>query len=421
VAISIVAHPNGPTVNTRGLPDTGSQLDAIPHSLYRISFPDIPLRPGVAARTAIGNAITCVGSLAATIDWLADDGLSRTVATTLYELEDLQQPVLCSETQRKLGMLHTKYPHARINHISSTSTSQPSEEQKKEDLSSLMAEVPRVFDGVFRVMSGPPCRFVLKEGAVPVKIRGSRPISEPLRIPFRDELAAQVKQGIIRKLRPEEVTPWIHRTVVVPKKQGGVRFCPHYCLLNKFLIGSKFDNPTPFQSVRSIPRGMKFFTVVDALKGYHQCALDEESMALTTFTTPDGLHQYTRLPMGISHAGDDYGRRFSDIFGHIPNTARCMEDLVIYSRTYEEHISLLRMLFKTANDNNVSFNKNKTVFAKPTVFLPAMKFQQTDSGPTQNSHEPSENSCGQQTSPIYVLFTDYANKCETSATRFLQL
>ena len=155
----------------------------------------------------------------------AEDGLSRPVTTTLYILEDLQRPVLCSKTQRKLGMLHTKYPHARINHISSTPTSQPSEEQKKADLASLMGEVPLVFDGVCRVMTGPPCHLFLKEGAVPVKIRGSRPVSEPLRGPFKDELAAQVKQGIIRKVRPEEVTPWIHGVVVVPKKQGGNRFC----------------------------------------------------------------------------------------------------------------------------------------------------------------------------------------------------
>jgi hypothetical protein len=53
---------------------------------------------------------------------------------------------------------------------------------------------------------------------------------------------------------------------------------------------------------------MRYFTVVDALKGYHQFALDEDSMALTTFATPEGLHHYTRLPMGICHAGDDYGR-----------------------------------------------------------------------------------------------------------------
>jgi hypothetical protein len=79
VAISVVAHPNGPTVTIQGLPDTVSQLDAIPHSLYQISFPDIPLRPGVAACTATGKAITSVGSFAATIDWLVDDWLSRPV------------------------------------------------------------------------------------------------------------------------------------------------------------------------------------------------------------------------------------------------------------------------------------------------------------------------------------------------------
>jgi hypothetical protein len=50
-----------------------------------------------------------------------------------------------------------------------------------------------------------------------------------------------------------------------------------------------------------------------------------------------------------------------------------MEDLVIYSRTYEEHINLLRMLFKTISDNNMSFNKNKTVFAKPTAIFAGYK------------------------------------------------
>ena len=89
-------------------------------------------------------------------------------------------------------------------------------------------------------------------------------------------------------------------------------------------------------------------------------------MALTTFATPEGLHQYTRLPMGICHAGDDYGRRFHDIFGHIPNTARCMEDLIIFSKTYDEHKQLLQTVFKTADENNVGFNKKKTVFAAPT-------------------------------------------------------
>ena len=39
--------------------------------------------------------------------------------------------------------------------------------------------------------------------------------------------------------------------------------------------------------------------------------------------------------------GDDYGSKFSDIFGHIPKTTRCFEDLV-YSRKYKEHFTLVR-------------------------------------------------------------------------------
>jgi hypothetical protein len=79
-----------------------------------------------------------------------------------------------------------------------------------------------------------------------------------------------------------------------------------------------------------------FLTVVDALKRYLQCAFDEESIALTTFSTPEGLPSI-RLPTSISNAGDDYGRQFHDIFGHIPNTAPCMEDIIIFFLTYEEH------------------------------------------------------------------------------------
>jgi hypothetical protein len=45
VLIQIAALPNGLTLRTQGLPDTGSQLDAIPHSMYQSSFANTPLLP----------------------------------------------------------------------------------------------------------------------------------------------------------------------------------------------------------------------------------------------------------------------------------------------------------------------------------------------------------------------------------------
>ena len=67
--------------------------------------------------------------------------------------------------------------------------------------------------------------------------------------------------------------------VIVPKNDGGIRIFGDYTSLNQWIIRPTFEASTPFQEVRTIPSGMRFFTVIDALKGYHQVKLDEESSA----------------------------------------------------------------------------------------------------------------------------------------------
>jgi hypothetical protein len=73
-------------------------------------------------------------------------------------------------------MVHDGYPRAKINMLKRY----PSPAKKKADLASLMDEYPRVFDGICRAMSRQPCHFSLKEGASPVKMHGSRSVSEQL-------------------------------------------------------------------------------------------------------------------------------------------------------------------------------------------------------------------------------------------------
>ena len=85
-------------------------------------------------------------------------------------------------------------------------------------------------------------------------------------------------------------------------------------------------------------------------------------MALTTFSTPFGLFQYTRLPMGICHAGDSFGSRYYHVFGDLP-IAGCVEDMCVYAATYPEMIELSRQIIERADKHNVSFNAKKTVGA----------------------------------------------------------
>ena len=95
----------------------------------------------------------------------------------------------------------------------------------------------------------------------------------------------------------------------------------------------------------------KFFTVIDALKGYHQVPLDDESAEMTTFSMPFGRYMYRRLPFGICHAGDDYSRRVSAVFDDLLNCRRIIEYILIFSETYEEHVALVRQVFQRAADH----------------------------------------------------------------------
>ena len=139
---------------------------------------------------------------------------------------------------------------------------------------------------------------MLKDGATPVAMRGSRPVAEPLLPQLKEELDALEEQTIIEKVTAP--TAWVHPIVLVPKKNGGIRLCVDFRNLNKSIIRPKYETTTPFQAVRTVPPGMNFFTVVDALKGYHQVPLDDESADFTTFSTPMGRYRYRRLPFGIT-------------------------------------------------------------------------------------------------------------------------
>ena len=46
--------------------------------------------------------------------------------------------------------------------------------------------------------------------------------------------------------------------------------------------------------MQSIPHGQKIFAKLDAVHGYFQLALDEESSYLTTFLLPQGRFRYLR-------------------------------------------------------------------------------------------------------------------------------
>jgi hypothetical protein len=212
-------------------------------------------------------------------------------------------------------------------------------------------------------------------------MRGSRPVAIPLLPKLKTELDSLEDQLVICKV--VDPTEWVHPIVIAPKKDGGIRVCVDFTHLNNFIIRPMFETATPSKAVRTIPAGMKFFTVIDALKGFHQVPLDDESAAMTTFSTPFGRYMYRRLPFGICHAGDDYSRRVSAVFDDLFNCRCIIEDILIFSETYEEHVALVRQVFQRAADHQITINTRKIQFAQPSVLFGGYILSSTGFSPSR--------------------------------------
>ena len=78
--------------------------------------------------------------------------------------------------------------------------------------------------------------------------------------------------GVIER----SVSPYSSPVVLVPKKDGSVRFCIDFRKLNKV---TEFDaEPMPnMEEVINRLSGHKYFTKIDLSKGYWQVELTEES------------------------------------------------------------------------------------------------------------------------------------------------
>ena len=154
--------------------------------------------------------------------------------------------------------------------------------------------------------------------------------------------------------------------------------CVDLSRLNKYVQRERYQTMTPAQAVADIAASdAKYFTVLDAMKGYHQCALDRESQLLTTFITPFGRFKYLRAPYGISSISEHYDRRMAEAFTGLTGFRRIVYDIVIYDSDASTHTKHVRTFLKRCADKNIAldlakckFHQTKVTFAEKLNTLP---------------------------------------------------
>ncbi|KAJ0179821.1 hypothetical protein K1T71_004412 [Dendrolimus kikuchii] len=200
------------------------------------------------------------------------------------------------------------------------------------------------------------CELKLKPDCKP-SIDACRRIPFQLKNRLKKELDYLEKDGIICHV--EEPTEWVSSLVLTTKKDGSLRLCIDPRKLNQAILRSHYQFPT-IDEIKSDLAGAKYFSTLDANKGYWMLSLTEATSKLCTFITPFGRYRFTRLPFGINAAPEIFHREMVKQFSDINNVKIMMDDFLIYGKTLQEHNQSLQKVLDRARELNIKFNKEKS-------------------------------------------------------------
>ena len=88
--------------------------------------------------------------------------------------------------------------------------------------------------------------------------------------------------------------------------------------------------------------GAKYFSVLDATKGYWSIELHKNSSSsyLTTLNSPFSRYRYTRLPMGIWSSQDIFNRKIDETFEGLSGVTSIADDILVWGNNKQEHTEI---------------------------------------------------------------------------------
>ena len=111
----------------------------------------------------------------------------------------------------------------------------------------------------------------------------------------------------------------------------------------------------------------KFVSTFDMLKGYWQVPLTRRAREISAFVTPSGLYQYKVMPFGMKNAPATFQRMVNKLVRDIDGCKGYIDDVVIYSDKWSDHIRQIKRFFQIMRDSKLTINLMKSEFGKATV------------------------------------------------------
>lgn len=191
----------------------------------------------------------------------------------------------------------------------------------------------------------------------PIHQHGYR-LSPTKRAILKEEIEKLLEAKIIKPSR----SPWSSPCLLVPKSDGTHRLVVDFRKINNITIPDRYPMPRIDDLIDTVASA-KYISKLDLVKGYHQIPLEEDSKEVTAFVTPFGLYEYNAMPFGLMNAPATFQRLMNNVLAGIENVVVYLDDIVVFSDSWEDHLHRLEVVLARLRDANLTVNPKKCDFA----------------------------------------------------------
>ena len=180
----------------------------------------------------------------------------------------------------------------------------------------------------------------------------------------RKELDKMLEAGIITP----SSSAWSFPVVIVSKKDGNPRFCVDYCTLNQRMKADRWPLPK-IEEIFDDLEGTAYFTSLDLFSGYWEIRMAQQCKEMTTFVCRYGTYKFEVMPFGLMNAPSTFQRMMDTIFCGVPFVRVYLDDVVVFSKTLEEHLLHLQQVFDVIDDVGLKLKLSKCSCAQAKIKL----------------------------------------------------
>lgn len=201
-----------------------------------------------------------------------------------------------------------------------------------------------------------PHRIEVSGGPIHQQLRRVNPIHQEV---HDKAIADMIANHIIRPSKSE----WASPIVLVPKKDGTIRFCVDFRALNAVTKKDVYPLPRIDDVIDALGKA-RIFSTLDLASGYWQIPMAPEDIPKTAFITRKGLFEFLRMPFGLCNAPSTFQRAMDVMLSGL-TWDLCLvyiDDIIVYSSDFNTHLKHLSRVFDRVIDAGYHLRRDKCHF-----------------------------------------------------------